>query len=392
VIPQNGTALPRRTGARDPEEVAVARLEGLSLALDGDPDPAFRAATRARLVAMAAVRTPAPEPASRMRSLLSFRAVDSTPARWRSRVTAGLAGAALTVTALAGLTAVATGAGPGDLLYGLKRGTEQTQLALAADSTRGRTLLDFASTRLDELRALVEDDATALPVAGAVRGTGGDLVARRVGRLGCSAVRRPHRAETGHAVRGLARCRAIARPARRDQHADRRAAHGCRLPLGSSCLRHGRPRAAARDVHRHDPAVGLRRHGFHDRFEQWRRYDRFDIDVDVGPRNRDDARRRDRWRRRAAGVRRFGERDRRRPGSDAARAHPCPAHPVSPGAAPGPDHPEPAQQAARDVARSVRAVDVRQRRLAVPGSRYLHRTDPPRHLLTRALKPGRPPG
>jgi hypothetical protein len=177
VIPQNGTALPRRTGARDPEEVAVARLEGLSLALDGDPDPAFRAATRARLVAMAAVRTPAPEPASRMRSLLSFRAVDSTPARWRSRVTAGLAGAALTVTALAGLTAVATGAGPGDLLYGLKRGTEQTQLALAADSTRGRTLLDFASTRLDELRALVEDDATALPVAGAVRGTGGDLVA-----------------------------------------------------------------------------------------------------------------------------------------------------------------------------------------------------------------------
>jgi hypothetical protein len=177
VIPQNGTALPRRTGARDPEEVVVARLEGLSFAIDGDPDPAFRAATRARLVAMAAVRTPAPEPASRMRSLLSFRAVDSAPARWRSRVTAGLAGAALTVTALAGLTAVATGAGPGDLLYGLKRGTEQTQLALAADSTRGRTLLDFASTRLDELRALVGDDATALPVAGAVSGTGGDLVA-----------------------------------------------------------------------------------------------------------------------------------------------------------------------------------------------------------------------
>ena len=49
-----------------------------------------------------------------------------------------------------------TDARPGDVLYGLKRGTEQTQLALAGDA-RGQTLLDFASTRLDEVRALVDE-------------------------------------------------------------------------------------------------------------------------------------------------------------------------------------------------------------------------------------------
>jgi hypothetical protein len=177
VIPQNGTALPRRPAAPDREDVVVARLERLGTVLDGEPDPAFRAATRARLVAMAAVRTPAPEPVSRLRALLSARADDVAPVRWRSRLTAGLAGAAMTVTALAALAAVASSARPGDLLYGLKRGTEQTQLALASDSTRGETFLDFASTRLGELRTLVDDGTTAAPVAGAANGTGLDIVA-----------------------------------------------------------------------------------------------------------------------------------------------------------------------------------------------------------------------
>jgi hypothetical protein len=60
--------------------------------------------------------------------------------------------------------AVADSADPGDVLYDLKRGTEQTQLALAGDS-RGRTLLGFASTRLEELESLVGDGGTALPAA-----------------------------------------------------------------------------------------------------------------------------------------------------------------------------------------------------------------------------------
>jgi hypothetical protein len=166
VIPHDDTTTRRRRAVVPPsEDVVVAQLRSLAPSLDGEPDPAFRSATRTRLVAMAAVRTPAPPPASRARALLSLR--DSAPARWRSRLTAGLAGAAVAVTALATLVAVSAGAGPGDALYGLKRGTEQTQLALAGDSTRGRTLLDFASTRLAELRTLVDNGATAAPAAGA---------------------------------------------------------------------------------------------------------------------------------------------------------------------------------------------------------------------------------
>jgi hypothetical protein len=154
------------------EQAVIARLHELAPHLDGEPDPAFRAATRARLVAMAAVRTPEPAPATGIQRLLAVRAPDVRPARWRSRLTAGLAGAALAVTALAGLVAVADGARPGDVLYDLKRGTEQTQLALAGDA-RGRTLLDFASTRLDEVEALVGEGGTALPAAPVEPAAGG---------------------------------------------------------------------------------------------------------------------------------------------------------------------------------------------------------------------------
>jgi hypothetical protein len=155
----------------------VARLHTLAPQLDGEPDPAFRAATRDRLVAMAAVRTPAPAPVSPLRRLLATRADDYATARWRTRLTAGLAGAALTVTALAVLVAVSADARPGDVLYGLKRGTEQTQLALASDASRGQTLLDFASPRLDEVRALVESGTSAMPATGAPAPTDGAVLA-----------------------------------------------------------------------------------------------------------------------------------------------------------------------------------------------------------------------
>jgi hypothetical protein len=148
---------------RDREDAVVARLQALAPHLDGEPDPAFRDTTRARLVAMAAVRSPAPDPVSPLRRLLTEGA--AAPARWRTRLTAGLAGAAVAVTALAGVVALAADARPGDVLYDLKRGTEQTKLALAGDA-RGQALLDLASTRLDEVRWLVEDGATALPAAG----------------------------------------------------------------------------------------------------------------------------------------------------------------------------------------------------------------------------------
>lgn len=161
---------------RDREDAVVTALHQLAPHLDGEPDPAFRAATRARLVAMAAVRSPAPEPVTGFKRLLAARAEDATPSRWRARLTAGLAGAALTVTAAASLVALASDAQPGDVLYGLKRGTEQTQLALAGDA-RGQTLLDFASTRLEELQAMADEGPNALPAARAASDTATVLAA-----------------------------------------------------------------------------------------------------------------------------------------------------------------------------------------------------------------------
>ena len=126
------------------EEALLDRLSTLAPALDGEPDPGWQARTRSRLVAMAAVRTTEPDPAPPLR-------------RPFSRLVAGLAGAAVAVTGLATVVALSAHARPGDALYGVKRGTEQTQLAVAGDA-RGRTLLAFATTRLEELAGVLEDD------------------------------------------------------------------------------------------------------------------------------------------------------------------------------------------------------------------------------------------
>ncbi len=167
----------RAGGAGD--DLVVARLHALAPHLDGEPDPAWQATTRARLVAMAAVRRPEPARLSPLRRLLTDGRFPTeglaVPGRWRTRLTAGLAGAALSITALAVLVAAADAARPGDVLYDLKRGTEQTQLALAGDA-RGEVLLDLAGTRLDEVRALVDAGTTALPAAGAA-GPGGAVLA-----------------------------------------------------------------------------------------------------------------------------------------------------------------------------------------------------------------------
>jgi hypothetical protein len=152
----HGTSASGPVSADDREAAVVARLQALSAGLDDEPDPQYRARARARLVAMAAVRTPEPAPGPLVSRLLAVRADDRPPSRWRGRLTAGLAGAAVGVTGLAALVAVAAGAHPGDALYDLKRGTEQTQLALAGES-RGQTLLELASTRLDELRTVTGD-------------------------------------------------------------------------------------------------------------------------------------------------------------------------------------------------------------------------------------------
>ena len=141
-------AATRRDALRERDEAVLARLSTLAPALDGEPDPAFRAAARARLVAMAAVRTPGAPAVEAHRA--GRRRV------WR-RLTASLATVAVVAAALTALVALAAGSGPGDPLYGLKRGTERAELALASDS--GPLLLHQAGTRLAEVRALAAQSA-----------------------------------------------------------------------------------------------------------------------------------------------------------------------------------------------------------------------------------------
>jgi hypothetical protein len=81
--------------------------------------------------------------------------------RPRSRWSKGLAAGGLTVGvaagAFSGVAAASSDALPGDSLYGLKRGMEDFKLNLAEDdSARGELYLDHASTRLSEVRRLME--------------------------------------------------------------------------------------------------------------------------------------------------------------------------------------------------------------------------------------------
>ncbi|MEV6568951.1 DUF5667 domain-containing protein [Streptomyces kronopolitis] len=81
--------------------------------------------------------------------------------RPRSRLSKGLAAGGLTVGvaagAFTGVAAASSDALPGDSLYGLKRGMEDLKLGMADDdSDRGRLYLDQASTRIMEVRRLME--------------------------------------------------------------------------------------------------------------------------------------------------------------------------------------------------------------------------------------------
>ncbi|GFE38942.1 hypothetical protein Stube_36150 [Streptomyces tubercidicus] len=81
--------------------------------------------------------------------------------RPRSRLSKGLAAGGLTVGvaagAFSGVAAASSDALPGDSLYGLKRGMEDLRLGMANDdSDRGQLFLDQASTRMMEVRRLME--------------------------------------------------------------------------------------------------------------------------------------------------------------------------------------------------------------------------------------------
>lgn len=104
-----------------------------------------------------------PEVAERHEALLRARLAggDVRPirsARRRTRRTlVTLAAAAVLVLALPIVAVASDGAVPGDLLYGVDRGVERLELALATGSSdEVRVLLDQATERLEELEALEE--------------------------------------------------------------------------------------------------------------------------------------------------------------------------------------------------------------------------------------------
>ena len=129
----------------------VALAEALTAvpALDG-PRPEFRAALRQRLVAVATVQgagVPAVSPATRLRE---------AGETWKvQRRMAVLAGSAAAATAIAGVGLGASRSLPGDPFYGVKRATEDVQLATTfGQEAKGRRHLEFARTRLAEVKAL----------------------------------------------------------------------------------------------------------------------------------------------------------------------------------------------------------------------------------------------
>jgi hypothetical protein len=153
-------------GRATADDMTVGPLVALAGALGAvggaatlSPSPDFRAALRQRLVAVAAVQgigaTAAPAPAPRLRELGSS---------WRvQRRMAVLAGGAAAMTAIAGVGVGASRSLPGQPFYGVKRATEQVQLATTfGTEARGKRHLEFARTRLAEVQALA-GESTALP-------------------------------------------------------------------------------------------------------------------------------------------------------------------------------------------------------------------------------------
>jgi hypothetical protein len=133
---------------------AVPKVEG--------PRPEFRTALRQRLVAVATVQGvgAAEKPLQRARTAGSSWKV-------QRRLTALAAGAAV-VTGVTGVGLGASRSLPGQPFYGVKRAAEGAQLAgTVGTEARGKRHLEFARTRLSEVKSLSGTSAALGPVSGA---------------------------------------------------------------------------------------------------------------------------------------------------------------------------------------------------------------------------------
>ena len=126
------------------------------------PRPEFRAALRQRLVAVAAVQAATP---TTERAVDRVRAAGSSWKVQRRLVAVG-AGAAV-VTAVAGVGVGASKSLPGQPFYGVKRATEDIQLATTfGTEDRGKRHLQFARERLAEATSLAGHTSAIGQVAG----------------------------------------------------------------------------------------------------------------------------------------------------------------------------------------------------------------------------------
>ena len=156
----------------------ATRLRAVAPSLEAivSPRAEFRAALRTRLVAVATVQAaadvPYAEPITRPKALEA--AVSWSQSRKAQRRIGVTAGAMAGVIAFTGVGIAASRSLPGQPFYGLKRGAEDVQLQLTSgDQAKGTTHLEFAATRLREVKALAHGDGElALGTSGSPQAAG----------------------------------------------------------------------------------------------------------------------------------------------------------------------------------------------------------------------------
>jgi hypothetical protein len=150
-----------RDGEYEPMLRTATALAALSERSTVEVDPEFKARLRTRLLAQAQLATmqdAVPEPRAagaeeRLRAPGQHRA----PAARRRRrgLWLGVAGAVAIVVSAGSVSYASGSAVPGDPLYGVKRQKESARLTLAgSDTEKGQLYLQFARTRLDELKQM----------------------------------------------------------------------------------------------------------------------------------------------------------------------------------------------------------------------------------------------
>jgi hypothetical protein len=159
----------------------AARLRAVAPGLDEAVAlrPDFRAALRQRVVAVATVQGPAPDlvdtPAP-ARASAADRVLAWSRTWTAQKRLAAASGAMAAVVALTGVGVASSRSLPGQPFYSLKRASESLQLRFAdGDTEKGTKHLEFAATRLREVRAMALGDhelavapTGGAPVAGGV--------------------------------------------------------------------------------------------------------------------------------------------------------------------------------------------------------------------------------